>query len=553
MHILNYLKRGAAMRDFFMKNKKSIDNFQIEVPDYILDRGYAYYLEGRIHDITRDGFRVYAEVDGENEYQIDIEFDHQYHLKSSICTCPYDKGPICKHTVAVLFYLNDHILNQDTRDLSQKLSKMTKKELINLLIDIANEDERIVMDRMVTSEDICSLMDRYLDDYIYQGYIDYRELPRAIKGFELAIERTEHLNPEFQLMNYLTILKKYKDTYQSVDDSFGAFSQLKEDVLNGLQKAVDGINDYALIRDYLIQFHGDILSQETCFFDEIIIEGLDAIKKLARHDDFYLLFSNDIKLCIDNCSNISMSEYYLDSLTSLLYEMICIHNPDDGPQFILKHLHIYPMQILYIENALLEKDYENVISFCNELENKNNLPNKQWKHYVIKAYRETNEIEKMKVIMKKLIVDGDDVFLYEYRTFFNEDEWHNELTNILEQMKKHTFLPPLYERLLIDEHRYDDMYDLIKKYPHKVFNYYQYVGENYQDDIKEIFINQMINLFKKSNNSKQYQDKTHYLDLFMKAYGRKETKDIVLEIKRLFVNRKALQSVISEFERRKAL
>ena len=45
-----------------------------------------------------------AEVSGSEEepYLVDLDFSEDGELEDWFCDCPYDWGPVCKHTVAVL-------------------------------------------------------------------------------------------------------------------------------------------------------------------------------------------------------------------------------------------------------------------------------------------------------------------------------------------------------------------------------------------------------------------------------------------------------------------
>jgi uncharacterized Zn finger protein len=67
------------------------------------DRGYSYYWDGAVISLVQRGNVVQAEVEGSQyePYRVRITFD-EGGVTWATCSCPYDWGGWCKHTVAVL-------------------------------------------------------------------------------------------------------------------------------------------------------------------------------------------------------------------------------------------------------------------------------------------------------------------------------------------------------------------------------------------------------------------------------------------------------------------
>ena len=73
----------------------------------ILDRGYGYYLEGAVEDISREDDVISATVSGTELYEVEIFLDHD-EVYDMDCDCPYaEDGNYCKHMAAVLYELED--------------------------------------------------------------------------------------------------------------------------------------------------------------------------------------------------------------------------------------------------------------------------------------------------------------------------------------------------------------------------------------------------------------------------------------------------------------
>ena len=87
-----------------MSLKIGIQRFLGDIDSKILARGEDYYRSGQVENIERDGGHVTAEVSGSEEdlYLVELGFSEDGEVEDWSCDCPYDWGPVCKHTVAVL-------------------------------------------------------------------------------------------------------------------------------------------------------------------------------------------------------------------------------------------------------------------------------------------------------------------------------------------------------------------------------------------------------------------------------------------------------------------
>ena len=80
-----------------------------------IQRGHAYYKDGRVWDITlsRNDSRAVCMVDGDSgEYTVEIEVDQKSGDLYFECDCPYAEDHFCKHMVAAALELSEY-LNED--------------------------------------------------------------------------------------------------------------------------------------------------------------------------------------------------------------------------------------------------------------------------------------------------------------------------------------------------------------------------------------------------------------------------------------------------------
>ena len=84
-----------------------LDNFEQAVEPMIVQRGRGYFRAGRVLSCVDEDGEVTALVQGTNQYTVKMEVDADGVVHGHRCTCPYEDGTMCKHEVAVLYYLRE--------------------------------------------------------------------------------------------------------------------------------------------------------------------------------------------------------------------------------------------------------------------------------------------------------------------------------------------------------------------------------------------------------------------------------------------------------------
>ena len=124
--------------------KLTLSNLEEYVDPVILCRGMDYLQSGLVTMLREDSpGKISAEVKGTELYRVELLLSGDS-VQESSCTCPYDKGPICKHVVAVLLALRDGSEEPDMvvehELLSEYLFSRSKKQLVDLVVEHATED-----------------------------------------------------------------------------------------------------------------------------------------------------------------------------------------------------------------------------------------------------------------------------------------------------------------------------------------------------------------------------------------------------------------------------
>ena len=85
---------------------KTLKQFLEAIDPFIRQRGMDYYRKGAVGDILRQGNRLHTTVLGTYPYQVTMLLFRKSILETG-CSCPYERGPVCKHVVAVIHHLRE--------------------------------------------------------------------------------------------------------------------------------------------------------------------------------------------------------------------------------------------------------------------------------------------------------------------------------------------------------------------------------------------------------------------------------------------------------------
>jgi uncharacterized Zn finger protein len=109
--------------------------FETQIERKILDRGFDYYENNNVIDVENLGNGEFsAVVEGSENYEVFVEISKGKVVEHS-CDCPYDWGDVCKHVVAVLYYI------RDTEILGESADKEGVKSQLQLIIDDMSEQD----------------------------------------------------------------------------------------------------------------------------------------------------------------------------------------------------------------------------------------------------------------------------------------------------------------------------------------------------------------------------------------------------------------------------
>src|SRR5437763_10008489 len=110
--------------------------------DQSFERGKSYYRDGAVSETVRQGMELRGECAGSEyePYEISVTFNAKG-IADTSCTCPYEYGGICKHTVALLLtYVHQPQAFRANASVEERLKNCSKEELLAIINTILKQD-----------------------------------------------------------------------------------------------------------------------------------------------------------------------------------------------------------------------------------------------------------------------------------------------------------------------------------------------------------------------------------------------------------------------------
>ncbi len=212
-------------------------------------RGEEYFAVGAVGRLRVQGNRVFAKVEGTETYQVELR--NEDGELAGDCSCPRaGDGYFCKHCVAVgLAWLNEHGSASPSsdgpgrksakakrrnpwKDIRQYLETQTSESLIEVLLDVAQRDDRLFQSLLLKAErthgggNAEKAFRRAIDDAVQtRGFIDWREVGTYAGDIDqVADSLSELLQPDSAAMLVGLAehaIEKIENVMEQVDDSNG--------------------------------------------------------------------------------------------------------------------------------------------------------------------------------------------------------------------------------------------------------------------------------------------------------------------------------------------
>lgn len=199
------------------------------------ERGVDYFKAGRVRDLKSSDRQAVAQVLGSRPYRarLWVELEGLRHA----CSCPLgDDGIFCKHVVATglawLAAAANGLPSDPTPDIRSYLEGLGKSDLVEILLDQADRDERLRRDfalraaRNPVSAPDLAVWRGAIDDAVgVHDYIDYRAMYDYSTGVEDVVESIADLLTDGHAQAAMSLsehgIQAIEEAVEYIDDSDG--------------------------------------------------------------------------------------------------------------------------------------------------------------------------------------------------------------------------------------------------------------------------------------------------------------------------------------------
>ena len=559
-----------------------LSDFEQQIDPTILKRGYEYFKKGYVTDVDDLGHGDYeAIVEGSETYTVRLHVEGN-EVTDYECDCPYDWGPVCKHVVAVLFYLQKDLLAAD--DLPQKkkrakpkkeseatqleklLNLLSHDELKNFMRDVCAEDERLRRlfiakhvsylypeSKGLYDTQVQNLMDTYTDRY---GFIDYYEASSLGSSiYEMigqAKQSAETGRKQKALYMAEAVVEGMFKALENADDSdgtiggcigsaFGVLSQLAE---SGLDEPLRGEMFGWLLHHYEAKtmkgwdWHADLM--------EVAIN-------LAKTKEEKKRIQTDLEQVKPNGKDWDWDYQTAQKLRLQLIEKT--ENESAAIRFMETNLDNSDFRKTLIEKAMHEKDYARAERLSEEgvEKDRETFPGlaEDWRYYLLQVYQATHNQEKVISLARHFFVNGSGrhqprKYYYDLlKSLIPQLQWRKYVDNLIAGINGKSRGGVDYDRvseIYEWEEQWDRLFDLLRKYPdfYRVEEAEKYLAADHAQELAAMYRDLIVSYLPNHIGRNHYEMVCKYLRRMIKLGCKSMAMELAGQLKAQYRNRRAL-------------
>ena len=522
-------------------------DFENEFLDYILTRGYEYYIDNKVSNIViKDNF-IKATVEGNNKYKVNLKIQDNVFIDGE-CNCPYyDSNGYCKHMAAVLYYLNNNDLNKKVNNLEEIVKKVPEKDVRNFLYNnLKNDTDLLNRFRIEFSKYFPKLSKESYKHKIYQAinrcydrkdFIDYSSTYKYERVMEEFINEARKLVDNEDYDTAFTIVSVILDSIPmtNIDDSNGSTGMVAENSLEIIFDILDAILDknnplLKKILDYVIEevkdshlynYGIDLQQILKCFIDDKLY--LDKIK-IA------------LEIALDNSSNKSyffIRKDYVEYLIKI-YELKGKENKKIN--ILEKYSFDSEVLLMYIDELIKNNQLDKAIKILKEKLDVEDYKRREYANKLAEIYLDNNMMDDYKDILYQMFYKFDKYDIDVYRKIkglYSSKEWEIEKNKIIEYIKsdKNNNNNRDLNNIFIEEKMIDELYLNVCGYSMEyVKDYEKYLLPKYNNELLKIYMDSCLIEAEHACNRSNYRDVARKVNYIMKMDNSNEIVKIILKV-----------------------
>lgn len=536
-------------------------DFEELFEEKILKRGYSYYLDDSVHDVTKNDNCYEGLVYGTEIYEVQVEIDEEGNVEDMDCDCPYAEENNCKHMAALLYYIEN-----DGKIESKKIIRNTDN--FDKIVDRISENEmkEFVLAKLYENSNFQNefrshfvqyfektpkkVYERRISQSVYQaigrkGFIEYNETDRFSDPMYDYIQEANNLikHKEYQAPFWIAslILEELPDL--PIDDSDGTTSYIESECVEVIEKILDKCKSESIINE-IFNWIIESIKNDT------LGDYSDGIEKIL--DEYFIenKFINERLKIIDtkiqklNQEKDHYSEYKLESLIktkiALLYQL---GMDKEALETIKDNICFVPIRKMLIDK---EKENGNIDQVEKLLKEGMNIALKRGHsgtvtYYIeelLSIYEKQNNNEKYKDLVQETLFKYSRASFKYYKKLkelYTKEQWKNKRDSIIKELESdgEGYHRDDLRQIYIEEQYYDKLFHSVMTTP--LFE----IVVRYEKYLKKDFEKQLLEEYQKIVDEKsRFTGKRNY----------EEVRKILQHMKTLKDGEKFVEKMIEEYK-----
>lgn len=548
----------------------NLTDFENYLDPVLLKRGQQYYRDGRVIRIEKTVAGWAAVVAGNDDYRVETQLDETGRISYTYCDCPYVGGEFCKHQAAVFYALRaaettegpagqEPVTTSQPEGLEAVVAGLDHTQLMKIVLELGNQYEEIGRTLLfkygVQSDEIktCRKMMRaYIQEAKRNGFIDWRRAAHAAKGIDLTLEKAQlrmdqgHHNLALGLG--LAALAIAVDTLSYCDDSDGWMGTAVSDSLDMIDDTMQAgaqCLEMAEKKKMLAALIKEARHQRYDGWSDWRIKLLGSGIYFCSDPGARRKVENELDLLLEALTEDGQGsrDYGIGQIKLLQLQIIeCFDDPHRAQEFITANIQYSGFRRKAIDNAISQKDYEQVLRLCQAGEEADVDYRGlvlQWRRYRYYAYEQLGDIDKQRELALELVNDGDYDYYGKLKALYPPSQWPAMLETILDEFQKRRYLPGIYVQILIEEDLPGHILGYCRREPAAILKLYEYLLPDYVDDVNALFRSYIERAAREADQRSKYKQICSLIKIYKKACGDLAARRIIEDMRRTYPRRPA--------------
>ncbi len=536
-----------------------LHHFEDYIDETILRRGLSYYKNGQVHEPEEIRTGEYeAIVEGTEDYTVRMTMNNAV-ITEHVCNCPYDMGPICKHVVAVIFYLQQDELDLQQKAVKTKLVAAKKKkkrktipEQVDELLEKAAHDELKQFVREQAKLNV-SFRNLLLSSFVQynkdrDGSFDWYDARQVGNGVDHLLESAKKQidNQNFKSAVFIctAIMEQMVGALEYTDDSSGDIGGAIEaayEMLYTLAASQPDEDIRKMIIDYALSA-----------VDKKLYAGWDWHVGMLRIAAMLLKTDAEIERLCKELDKEHKSDHVRAEAQSIKYDLILkTKGEKEAADFLEANISNPKLRRKAIQAALEQGNYSSAISIA---QGGVDYDKKESPGLVIEWYEWLLKIAQVQGDKEKIIEYARHLFIANFRPeqdyyaimkqYMAPDIWVAFVEGIIQDIaaQKRWYTKEQIAGIFIKEGWMERLLELVRKFPdlQTIGQYETHLAKKYTPEVVELYVNALLEYMKTNLGRSHYKEACRYLRRVIKLGAREKANEVMSFFRREYRQRRAL-------------